>query len=112
MLSEAENQELLRVGPGSLMGELMRRYWMPVAAVAELDDNAIKPVRLMGEDLVLYKDKGGSYGMLDQHCPHRRADLSYGFVEDRGLRCNYHGWLFDETGACLHQPFEEIARPD
>jgi 5,5'-dehydrodivanillate O-demethylase len=61
---------------------------------------------------VLYKDKGGSYGMLDLHCPHRRADLSYGFVEDHGLRCNYHGWLFNETGACLHQPFEEVARPE
>jgi 5,5'-dehydrodivanillate O-demethylase oxygenase subunit len=112
MLSETENQELLRVGPGSLMGDLMRRYWMPVAAVAELDDNPIKPIRLMGEDLVLYKDKGGSYGALDLHCPHRRADLSYGILEDHGLRCNYHGWLFDDTGACLHQPFEETARPD
>lgn len=112
MLSQEENKKLMEVGPGTLMGELLRRYWMPVAAVAELDDNATKPVRLMGEDLVLYKDRGGTYGLIDQHCPHRRADLSYGFVEDCGLRCNYHGWLFDDTGRCLDQPFEEVTHPE
>src|SRR5438477_4209163 len=94
------------------MGELLRRYWMPIAAVAELDDRPTKPVRLMGEDLVLYKDKSGTYGLLDRHCAHRRADLCYGFAEDRGLRCHYHGWLYDETGRCLAQPFEEIAHPE
>jgi 5,5'-dehydrodivanillate O-demethylase oxygenase subunit len=112
MLSEEENRELMQTGPGTLMGELLRRYWMPIAAVAELDDNPIKPVRLMCEDLVLYKDKSGTYGLLDTHCPHRRADLSYGIIEEEGLRCNYHGWLFNEGGRCLEQPFEEIARPE
>src|SRR6266700_2606065 len=112
MLSEAENQELMQVGAGTLMGELMRRYWMPIAAVAELEDNPIKPVRLMGEDLVLYRDKSGRYGLLDLHCAHRRADLSYGIREEQGLRCNYHGWLYDERGNCLQQPFEEVARPE
>ena len=71
-----------------------------------------KPVRLMGEDLVLYKDQSGNYGLVDRHCPHRRADMSYGWVEECGLRCNYHGWKFDHTGACIDQPFEEIAHPD
>src|SRR5438046_1878942 len=94
------------------MGELLRRSWMPLAAVAELDDRPTKPVRLMGEDLVLYKDKSGTYGLLDRHCAHRRADLCYGFAEDRGLRCHYHGWLYSETGHCLAQPFEEIAHPE
>jgi 5,5'-dehydrodivanillate O-demethylase oxygenase subunit len=112
MLSADENAALTRVGRGTPMGELMRRYWQPIAAVVELDDNPTKPVRLMGEDLVLYKDTGGHYGLVDRHCPHRRADLSYGVVEDRGLRCHYHGWLFDGTGRCLHQPFEEIAHPE
>lgn len=112
MLSERENEELLRVGAGTPIGDLMRRYWMPVAAVAELDDNPIKSLRLMGEDLALYKDKAGDYGLVDLHCPHRRADLSYGIVEETGLRCNYHGWLFDHSGRCLQQPFEETARPD
>jgi 5,5'-dehydrodivanillate O-demethylase len=112
MLPEEENKELMEVGPGTLMGELLRRYWMPVAAVAELDDNPTKPIRLMCEDLVLFKDKSGTYGLVDLHCPHRRADLSYGFVEDCGLRCNYHGWAFNQQGDCISQPFEEIAHPE
>src|SRR4051812_43479895 len=112
MLPEEENKLLMETGPGTMMGELLRRYWMPIAAVAELDDNPIKAVRLMCEDLVLYKDKSGTYGLIDAHCPHRRADLSYGILEEDGLRCNYHGWLFNEEGRCLHQPFEETARPD
>ncbi len=102
----------MEVGPGTLLGELLRRYWMPFAAEGELDKQPTKAVRLLGEDLVLYKDKGGTYGLVDRHCAHRRADLSYGFVEDRGLRCNYHGWLYDQTGRCLQQPFEEVARPE
>jgi 5,5'-dehydrodivanillate O-demethylase oxygenase subunit len=84
---------------------------MPVAAVAELDDHSIKPVRLMGEDLVVFRDGGGRYGLVDRHCPHRRADLSYGWVEACGLRCHYHGWLWDGSGRCLAQPFEETAHP-
>ena len=93
------------------MGELLRRYWHPVAGAAEFRQQSVKAVRVLGEDLVLYRDKGGNYGLVDQHCPHRRADLTYGFVEERGLRCNYHGWLFDHTGHCLHQPFEETRHP-
>jgi 5,5'-dehydrodivanillate O-demethylase len=89
------------------MGGLLRRYWMPIAAVAELDDVPTKSVRLMGEDLVLYKDRAGRLGLLERHCPHRRADLSCGMIEESGLRCSYHGWLFNETGKCLAQPFEE-----
>ncbi len=112
MISAEENKLLMEVGPGTLMGELMRRYWMPLAAQSELDDNPTKTVRLMGEDLVLYKDKSGTYGLVDLHCPHRRADLSYGIIEECGIRCNYHGWRFDETGACIEQPFEEVAYPE
>ena len=112
MLTRQENDLLRQVGPGTPMGELMRRYWHPIAAVAEMDDTPVKPVRLMGEDFVLYRDKAGTYGLLERHCPHRRADLSYGWVEQHGLRCSYHGWLFDEAGRCLAQPFEEKAHPD
>jgi 5,5'-dehydrodivanillate O-demethylase len=111
VLSEDQNRTLTEVGAGTPVGELLRRYWMPIAAVAELDDKPIKPVRLMGEDLVLYRDRHGTLGLLDRHCAHRRADLSYGFVEECGLRCHYHGWLYGETGQCLAQPFEEIAHP-
>jgi 5,5'-dehydrodivanillate O-demethylase len=112
MLSEEQNRILTEVGPGTPMGELLRRYWMPIASVAELHDTPVKPVRLMGEDLVLYRDGSGTYGLLDRHCAHRRADLSYGMVERCGLRCNYHGWLYGEDGQCLAQPFEEVAHPE
>ena len=112
MLSEAQNRTLTQVGPGTKIGELLRRYWMPIAAVAELEDTPTKAVRLLGEDLVLYRDRRGAYGLLDRHCAHRRADLSYGIVEECGLRCNYHGWMYGETGQCLAQPFEEVAHPD
>ena len=91
------------------MGSLLRRYWMPIAAVSELENTPVKPVRLLGEDLTLYRDLGGNFGLIDRRCPHRRADLSYGFVEAEGLRCNYHGWLFDQSGRCTEQPYEDIA---
>lgn len=112
MLSEERNQLLCQTGQGTPMGELLRRYWHPIAGVAEFAERTSKPVRIMGEDLVCYRDKDGNYGLVDRHCPHRRADMSYGFVEDVGLRCNYHGWLFDHTGRCLHQPFEETTHPE
>jgi 5,5'-dehydrodivanillate O-demethylase len=94
------------------MGDLLRRYWQPVAGAAEFDKAPIKPIRLFGEDLVLYKDLGGRYGLVDRHCRHRRADLSYGWVESCGLRCNYHGWLYAEDGRCLEQPYEDTAHPE
>src|SRR5579864_1670257 len=112
MLTEERNQLLTRVGAGTRMGDLMRRYWHPIAALSELHDTPVRPVRIMGEDLVLYKDRTGAIGLLERHCAHRRADLSYGFVEDCGLRCNYHGWRFDETGRCVEQPFEDTAHPE
>lgn len=112
MLREEENRILMQTGAGTRMGELMRRYWQPVAAVGELDEVGVKPIRLLGEDLAIYKDGNGAYGCLERHCAHRRADLSYGIVEQNGLRCNYHGWLYDETGQCIHQPFDDVAYPD
>ena len=109
MLSEEDNRTLTEVGSGTPMGELLRRYWMPIAAVSELDQARIKRVRLMGEDLVLYRDMSGHYGLVDRHCPHRGADLSFGWVDERGLRCHYHGWQWDRSGSCLAQPFEDVA---
>src|SRR6476469_4444231 len=111
MLSASQNELLTQDGPATKMGYLLRRYWHPIAAVAEFEDRSTKPVRVMGEDLVLYKDKSGTYGLVDRRCPHRRADLSYGFVEQCGLRCNYHGWLYDEAGRCTEQPYEDVAAP-
>ena len=112
MLNQRENERLTQVGRGTEMGELMRRYWHPVAATAELEDRPTKALRILGEDLVLYRDKSGTYGLIERFCPHRRVDLSYGIPEEHGLRCMYHGWMMDETGQCIEQPFEETVHPD
>lgn len=112
MLSEEKNRLLTQVGPGTPMGALLRRYWMPIAGVSEFDARNTKPVRLLGEDLVLYKDLSGAYGLVDRRCAHRRADLAYGMVEQHGLRCNYHGWCFNQTGQCVSQPFEDTCFPE
>jgi 5,5'-dehydrodivanillate O-demethylase oxygenase subunit len=112
MLDQSKNKLLTQVGSGTPMGDLLRRYWMPIAAISEFDVESVKPVRIMGEDLSLYKDLNGTFGLVDRHCPHRCADMSYGFVEQCGLRCNYHGWLFDRDGSCMEQPYEDVAQPE
>ena len=84
----------------------MRRYWHPVALSEELPPDGPLPVKIMSEDLVLFRDDHGQLGLLGLHCAHRRADLSYGRVENGGLRCLYHGWLYDRHGRCLEQPCE------
>ena len=109
MLSAAMNERLTRVGPGTPGGELMRRYWIPIAPTSQLLDNPVKKVRILCEDLVLYKDKSGKLGLVGDRCLHRGVDLMYGIPDQCGLRCPYHGWLFDETGACTERPME--ARP-
>jgi 5,5'-dehydrodivanillate O-demethylase len=111
VLTAEKNELLTRIEPGSRMGDLLRRYWQPIGGASELDANPIKAIRLFGEDLVLYRDLSGRYGLIDRHCPHRRADLSYGWVEEKGLRCSYHGWLLDEKGHTLEQPYEDLTLP-
>src|SRR5438309_3303455 len=107
MLTKEDNELVTRIGPGTPGGDLMRRYWQPAALAEELPiDGAPIPVRLMGEDLVLFRDQSGQPGLLGIHCSHRGADLSYGRIEDGGLRCLYHGWLYGVTGQCLEQPGE------
>ncbi len=108
MLTQQENEELTRVGPGTPMGDVLRHYWYPVAFVRELDDFPVKKVRLLGEDWAVFKTPSGDYGIVDERCPHRGASLAYGIVEDAGLRCGYHGWLFDTAGECV----EILAEPD
>ena len=109
MLSKEENEMLTRVGPGTPCGELMRRYWHPVAATVQLEDNPVRKVRILGEDLVLFRDRSGSLGLIEPRCPHRAMHMAFGIPEEVGLRCPYHGWLFDGTGRCLEQP---LAPPD
>ena len=111
MLTEEKNRLITQVGPGTPGGDMLRRHWHPIAAIDELDREPIKPVRLLGEDLVAFKDLSGRYGLTDRRCAHRSADLSYGMVEANGIRCNYHGWCYDASGQCVEQPFEEIALP-
>jgi phthalate 4,5-dioxygenase len=106
MISAEQNELMTRVGPGTPAGGLLRNYWQPVALVDEMRGaRPVKAVRLLGEDLVLFK-QGGEYGLLERHCPHRGADLAYGRLEDGGLRCSFHGWLFDVHGKCLQTPAE------
>ncbi len=107
MMTREQNELLTQTGPGTPAGEMMRRYWLPVGVSAELPPHsAPMPVRILSEDLVLFRDEDGRVGLLQRNCPHRRADLSYGRIEDGGLRCLYHGWLFDVKGHCLQQPAE------
>jgi 5,5'-dehydrodivanillate O-demethylase len=106
VLTEEENKTLTQVGPGTPMGDLLRRYWHPIAAVQELEERPTKRVRLLGEDLVLYKDLSGTYGLIELYCAHRLTDLSYGMVEECGIRCWMHGWAYNETGQCIEQPLE------
>jgi 5,5'-dehydrodivanillate O-demethylase len=106
MLTAEENELLTRIGPGTPMGTLMRRYWHPIAAVADLADTWTKRVRLLGEDLVLYKTRTGALGLIEELCPHRRASFAFGIPTAEGIRCPYHGWEFDGTGSCIDQPNE------
>ena len=106
MISAEQNELMTRIGPGTPAGALLRNYWQPVALVDELQGpRPVKAVRLLGEDLVLFKNQE-QYGLLERHCPHRGADLAYGRPEDGGLRCSFHGWLFDTHGKCLATPAE------
>jgi 5,5'-dehydrodivanillate O-demethylase oxygenase subunit len=106
MLTSEQQERLTRVGPGTPMGELLRRYWMPVLASSDLACGAIRKVRLLCEDLVLYRNTKANLGMLDESCPHRGTSLAYGCVDNEGIRCPYHGWKFDAAGRCLELPAE------
>jgi phthalate 4,5-dioxygenase len=116
MMSAEQNQMLTCVGPGTPGGNLLRCYWQPVALVDEFNAELVpemglrpvKPVRLLGQDFVLFRDEAGRFGLLDRDCPHRGADLSYGRREPEGLRCPFHGWMFDVNGKCLETPAEPV----
>ena len=109
-----QNERITRVGPGTPCGQLMRHYWHPVALLDEFDPaqdprmavRPVKAVRLLGQDLVLWRDAAGSFSLIDRDCPHRGADLAYARHEGDGLRCPFHGWKFDATGQCVETPAE------
>lgn len=104
MLRSDQNDRLTRVGPGTPMGDLLRRYWMPVATGHDLAENPVRRVRILGEDLVVFRAEDGGLGLVGERCPHRGASLGYGFPDGDGLRCPYHGWKFSTGGECLDQP--------
>ena len=106
MLSQLDNDKLTKVGPGAPMGELMRRYWIPVGFSHQIDKPDSPPVRvkLLGESLVMFRDSQGRVGLLGEQCPHRTASLFFGRNEEGGLRCVYHGIKFDVNGRCLDVP--------
>jgi len=109
MMSSQQNEMITRVGASTPCGKLLRNYWQPVALVDELPvERPVRAVRLMGQDFVVFRDESGRYGMLDRDCPHRGADLAAGRLEAGGLRCAFHGWLFDVNGKCLSTPGEPV----
>lgn len=108
MLSQADNDLLCRIGPGTPMGNLMRQYWIPSVRSDELPAPDCAPVRvkLLGEELIAYRTTSGEIGLMQSACPHRGASMFFGRNEEEGLRCVYHGWKFDVTGACVDMPNE------
>jgi phenylpropionate dioxygenase-like ring-hydroxylating dioxygenase large terminal subunit len=108
MLTPEENERLTRVGPGTPMGNLFRRYWLPFALSEELGEPDGPPLRrrILGEDLVAFRDTEGIAGLISAYCPHRRAPMFFGRNEECGMRCVYHGWKFDRTGTCVDMPSE------
>ena len=104
MLSAEANERLTRVGVGTPCGELMRRYWIPIAPYAQLLEDPVRKVRVLGEDLVLYQNTQGGLGLIGDRCLHRLVDLQWGIPDTCGLRCPYHGWLYDETGRISDNP--------
>jgi 5,5'-dehydrodivanillate O-demethylase len=107
-----QNERLTQVGPGTPMGNLLRRYWQPVAAAIELDAEPVRRVRFLGEDLTLYRSSAGEYGLVEDRCAHRCMALEHGIPDEKGLRCAYHGWVYNAAGDCVEQPFEDRTFPD
>lgn len=106
MLKQEDNDKITRSGPGTPLGNLLRSYWQPAALVSEMPgERPVKQVRIMSEDLVLFKKRQG-WGLISRYCAHRGVDLSYGRLEEDGIRCLYHGWLYDGEGRCVEQPAE------
>ncbi len=111
MITQEINDRLTRTGPGTPMGTLMRRYWQPIAGAEDLDRDPVQPVRLMGEELVLFRDASGKLGLVGNRCAHRGISLAYGIPQENGLRCAYHGWTYNTQGQVVDMPFEPACLP-
>jgi 5,5'-dehydrodivanillate O-demethylase oxygenase subunit len=108
VITQDENERLTQTGAGTPGGELLRRYWHPVAASVDLEADAVLPVRVLGENLVLFRDGSGGLGLVQERCPHRSASLVYGIPDEGGLRCAYHGWCFNAAGECTSMPYDDV----
>jgi 5,5'-dehydrodivanillate O-demethylase len=111
MLTQELNDRLTQVGPGTPMGTLLRRYWHVIAASAELDEDPVRPVRILGENLVLFRDAAGKLGLVGERCAHRGISMAYGIPQENGLRCAYHGWTYNSEGQVVDMPFEPACLP-
>jgi 5,5'-dehydrodivanillate O-demethylase len=111
MISQELNDRLSRIGPGTPMGALLRRYWQPVAVTSELEQEPVQPVRVLGEDLTLFRDLQGAIGLIGERCAHRAISLAYGIPQENGLRCAYHGWTYNPEGRVVDMPFEPACLP-
>src|SRR5262245_55626107 len=111
MLTHEENRRLTQTGHGTPMGELLRRYWHPIATAWDLEQDPVRPVRLLSEDLVLFRSERGTLGLVGDRCAHRGISLAYGIPQGDGLRCAYHGWAYDLEGHVVDMPFEPACLP-
>jgi 5,5'-dehydrodivanillate O-demethylase len=111
MITAEQNKQLTETTPGSSMGELLRRYWWPIAATADLDTEPVQPIRLLSENLTLFRSERGELGLIGEKCAHRAISLAYGIPQDNGLRCCYHGWTYDTEGHVIDMPFEPACLP-
>ena len=110
MATREQNERLTQVGPGTAMGNLLRRYWQPIGTAAEREQEPVQAVRVLGENLTLFRLPTGDYGLIGQRCAHRGIDLKWGIPQENGLRCAYHGWTYDVTGRTVDTPFEPVCR--
>src|ERR1044071_2645166 len=111
MITKEMNERLTQTGAGTPMGNLLRRYWHVVGTLPELEQEPVQPVRLLGEDLTLFRSEKGEIGLIGDRCAHRAISLAYGIPQVNGLRCAYHGWTYDTEGHVVDMPFEPACLP-
>jgi len=111
MLTQEEQLRFTQTGRGTPMGELLRRYWHVIAVTDDLDRDPVKPVRILSEDLILYRLPNGELGLIGNRCAHRGISLAYGIPQENGLRCAYHGWTYNTSGQVVDMPFEPACLP-
>ena len=111
MITKELNERITQTGADTPTGQWLRRYWWPVVAIVELEKEPVQPIRLLGENLTLYKDLKGNVGLIGERCVHRAISLAYGIPQENGLRCAYHGWTYNTEGRVVDMPFEPACLP-